>query len=83
MHSWNLFGAWTSHGQTQIHKIHHDLDLGEATTFPLIVYYVFGHRTNTQMSFCPGTPTFGTFATLGAYNFVCKPSIEVRSKAKL
>jgi hypothetical protein len=35
--SWNIFGARTSHGQTQIHKIHHGLDLGEATTFSLII----------------------------------------------
>jgi len=42
--------------QTQIHKIHQGPDLGEATTFPLIVYYVLGHETNTQMSFCPRTP---------------------------
>jgi hypothetical protein len=28
-----IFGAWMSHGKIQIHKIHHGLDLGEATTF--------------------------------------------------
>jgi hypothetical protein len=28
-------------------------------------------------------PKIGTFATLEAHNFVCKPLIEVRSKAKL
>jgi hypothetical protein len=38
------------------HKTHHSLDLREATTFPLIVYFVPGHGTNTQMSFCPKTP---------------------------
>jgi hypothetical protein len=27
-------------------------ELGEATNFPLIVYYVHGHRTSTQISFC-------------------------------
>jgi len=47
------FGARMSHGQTQTHKTHHDLDLGEATTFPHIVYSMHGHGTNTQMSFCP------------------------------
>jgi hypothetical protein len=36
--SWNIFGAQTSHGQTQIHKTHHNSDLREATTFPLIVF---------------------------------------------
>jgi hypothetical protein len=53
------FGARTSHGQTWIHKTHHGLDLGEATTFPLIVYFVPSHRTSTQMSFCPKTPKWG------------------------
>jgi hypothetical protein len=37
VHSWNTFSARTSNGQTQIHKIHHGPNLGEATTFPLIV----------------------------------------------
>jgi hypothetical protein len=45
-----------SHGQTQTYKTHHSPDLGEATTFPLIVYFVPSHGTNTQMSFCPGIP---------------------------
>jgi hypothetical protein len=56
MHSWNTFGARTSHEQTQIHKTHYNLDLEEATTFPLIVYLVLGHGTNTQMSFCLEIP---------------------------
>ncbi len=53
--NYNTFGARTNHGQTRTHKIHHGPDLGEATTFPLIVYYVPSHETSTQMSFCPGT----------------------------
>jgi hypothetical protein len=56
VHSWSTFGAWTGHEQTQTHKTHHGPDLGEATTFPLIVYSVPSHRPSTQMSFCPGTP---------------------------
>jgi hypothetical protein len=55
MENWNTFGARTNDGQTRTHKSHHGLDLGESTTFPLI-YYVHGHGTNTQMSFCPGIP---------------------------
>jgi hypothetical protein len=35
VHNWSTFGARAKHGQTQIHKTHHDLDLREATTFPL------------------------------------------------
>jgi len=41
-------GARTSHGQTRTHKIHHGLNLGEATTFPLMVFFMFGHRASTQ-----------------------------------
>jgi hypothetical protein len=56
MHNWNTFGAWTSHGHTWTHKIHHDLDLGEATTFPLIVLFVIGHGSYTQISFFSRLP---------------------------
>jgi hypothetical protein len=56
MSSWNTFGARTSHVQTDTHKSHHGPDLGEATTFPLIAYFVPDHGTNTQMSFCDETP---------------------------
>jgi hypothetical protein len=61
-------------------------DLGEATTFPLIVYFVALHGGHIQMVFCPRTPKIpptGTLATLGAHNFMCKPSIAMRSKVKL
>jgi hypothetical protein len=56
VHSWNTFGAKASHGQTRIYKTPHGPDLGEATTFPFIVYYVPNHGTSIQMSFCLGTP---------------------------
>jgi hypothetical protein len=56
MHNWNIFGALTSHGQTWIHKIHHDLDLTEATTFPIIIFFVPSHGAITQISFCLETP---------------------------
>ncbi len=56
LHSWNMFGARKSHRQTRTHKTHHGLDLGETTTFPLIVYYVPGHGISTQMTFCHGIP---------------------------
>jgi hypothetical protein len=48
-----------NHMQTQIHKIHHDPNLGEATTFPLLVLSMPSHRACTQMSFCPKTPKLG------------------------
>jgi len=56
MHSWSTFGAWMSHGQTQTHKTHRSSDLGEATTFPFIVFFVPSHGAFNQMSFCPGIP---------------------------
>ncbi len=56
LHRWSTFGVWTNDWQTQIHKTYHNSNLGEATTFPLIVYFVLSHETSTQMSFCPRTP---------------------------
>jgi len=56
VHSWSTFGARTNHGQIPIHKTHHGLDLGEATTFPLIIYFVPLHEAHIQMAFCLGTP---------------------------
>jgi hypothetical protein len=59
---------------------------GEATTFPLIVFFVTSHRANTQMSFCPKNPKIlkiGIPATLEAHNFVCRPLIEKRFKENL
>ncbi len=47
MRSWSTFGAQTSHEQTWTHKTHHSLDLGEVTTFPLIVFFLLGHGANT------------------------------------
>jgi hypothetical protein len=90
MHRWNIFGARTSHKQTWTHKTHHGPNLGEATTFPYIVFYVLGHAANTQMSFCLGTPKWefeipkiGTPMTLEDHNFVCRPPVEMRYQAKL
>jgi hypothetical protein len=69
VHSWSTFGAKTSHGQTWTHKTHHGSDLGEATTFPLIVYYVPGHGTSTQMAFCPDTPESRNSQNWDFYDF--------------
>ncbi len=56
VHNWSTFGARTRHEQTWTHKTNHGPDLGEVTTFPLIVLFVHRHRARTQMSFCPRTP---------------------------
>jgi hypothetical protein len=86
MHCWNTFDAKMSHGQTRTHKTHHGPDLGEVTTFPLIVYFVPLHEAHIQMAFCPGTPEItkvGTPTILRSHNFVCRPLIEMKYKAKL
>jgi len=57
MHSWSTFGAQMNHEHTQTHKSHktcHSLDLGEATIFPLIIFFVICHGGCTQMSFFLG-----------------------------
>jgi hypothetical protein len=68
--SWSTFGARTNHAKTRIHKTHHNPDLGEATTFPFIIFSVFGHMAYVQMSFCLETPNsqlskFSKFSKLG------------------
>ncbi len=79
-----------SHGQTWTHKTHHSSDLGETTTFPLIIYYVPLHEATSKWHFVPGLQSgspkiakVGTPATLGAYNFTCRPWIEMRSQKKI
>jgi hypothetical protein len=37
--SWSTFGARMNHGHSRTHNIHHGLNLGEATTFPLIIFF--------------------------------------------
>jgi hypothetical protein len=66
MHSWNIFGAWMSHKHTRTHKTHHSPNVGEATTFPLIVFFMISHRGYIQMSFCL---KIRIFVTLEAHNF--------------
>jgi hypothetical protein len=67
MRSYNTLGAWMSHRHTRTHKTHHNPDLGEANTFPLIVFFVPSHGGSTQMSFCLRTPKLGVprFSNLG------------------
>jgi hypothetical protein len=85
VHNWSTFGVRTSHMQLRTHKTHHNPDLGEATTFPLIVYYAPLHRGHIQMVFfVPRLPN-GSFeiplarilATLRAHNLACKPLIAM------
>jgi hypothetical protein len=57
--------------------------LGEATTFPFIIYYVPLHEAHIQMAFCFEILKVGTPATLGPHNVMCRPPIEMRFNAKL
>jgi hypothetical protein len=89
MHNLNTFGARTNHGETWLYKTHHNLDLGETTTFPLIVYSMLGHKTSNQMAFCLEIPQWKSRNSqsldsrdFGAYNFVCRPLIEMRFEGK-
>jgi hypothetical protein len=77
MHCWNIFGVKTNHEQTRTHKTHHGPGLREATTFPLIIYFVTGHGTNFQMAFCleipkwdPEIPKIGILTIMRGHNFV-------------
>jgi hypothetical protein len=65
--NWGISDARMNHGHTWIHKTHHGPDLGEAITFPLIVFFVINHESYIQMSFCFGTPKLGVlkFSKLG------------------
>jgi hypothetical protein len=64
--------------------------LGGSHHLPLILLFMFSHRTCTQMSFCLGTSKFGspkilkieTPKILQAHNFLCKPLIDMRSNTK-
>ncbi len=58
MHNLSTFGVKIHHGQIRTHKIHHNPELGETTTFPLIVYSIPGHGNGIQMTFCPRTPNW-------------------------
>jgi hypothetical protein len=79
----------TSHGQIRIHKTHHGSNLGEATTFPFILYSMPLHEAHIQMAFCPETPKWESrnsqswdSCDFGAHNFVCRPLIEMKCKEK-
>jgi hypothetical protein len=87
MHNWNTLGAWMSHEHTQIHKTCHNSNLGEATTFPLIIFSMIGQKATPKCHFSqdpqvksPKILKIGTPAILEAHNFLCRPSIKLMSK---
>jgi hypothetical protein len=52
----NHFWCWDKPRATWTHLTHHGPDLGEATTFPHIVFFALLHRTYIQMVLFLGTP---------------------------
>jgi hypothetical protein len=90
VHNLSTFGARTSHGQPQTHKTHHGLDLGEATTFPLIIFLCLSTRATSKWHFVLGLPngsleipTTRIPTTLGPHNFAFRPPIAMRFQPKL
>ncbi len=90
MHSQSTFGAWTSHGQTQIHKTPHSPDQGKPPPSPLQYSLCLATRPAPKCHFVPRLqngsfeiPKIRTSTTLEAHNFVCRPPIEERFEAKL
>ncbi len=58
MHSLNTFGARTNHRQPRTHKTHHGPNLGEAITFPLIVFSTSFNRATSKWHFVLGLLEF-------------------------
>jgi hypothetical protein len=63
---------------------------GKPPPSPLYYTLCLSTRSTSKWHFVAGLPNgspeipkVGTFATLGAHNFMCKPPIAMRSKAKL
>jgi hypothetical protein len=91
MHNSNIFGARTNHEHTRTQKTHHSLILGETTTLPfynIVLWLVTRVAPKCHFSWesqveNPKIPNIGIPAILDAYNFLYRPPIEVRSKAKL
>jgi hypothetical protein len=52
----HAFGVGTNHGLTRTHMTHHGPDLGEATTFPLIVFSAALRWGYIQVALFLGTP---------------------------
>jgi hypothetical protein len=56
VHILEHLGVKINHGRLWTHKTHHGSDLGEATTFPYIVFSAPLHGTYIRIALYPGTP---------------------------
>ncbi len=82
VHSWNTFCAKTNHGQLKLTRLTTVRTWGKPPPSPLQYTLRLSTRPTSKI-LTIGTPTTWTSATLGAYNFACRPVIEMSSKAKL
>jgi hypothetical protein len=82
----HAFGVGTSHGLTQTHMTHHDLDSGEATTFPLIVFSAALCQGYSKWLFFPRLPSWSLETILvgvpGLWELI-SPDCQVRLKRGL
>jgi hypothetical protein len=90
----NHYWCWDKPWATQTHLTHHGSDLGEATTFPHIVFSALLRRTHIRMALCPETPKVESWncpeiipvwtpGTSWGHNSFLKPPIGTRSKENL
>jgi hypothetical protein len=56
VHSWNTFGARTSHRQHEHTRLTTVRTWGKPPPSPLIIYSIPLHGAHIQMAFCPGIP---------------------------
>ncbi len=90
VHSWSTFGARTSHKQLGFTRLTMAQTWGKPPPSPLqCTLCLFTGATSKWLfvlrlpSGSPEILKFGTPMTLGAHNVLCRPSIEMRSEAKL
>jgi hypothetical protein len=56
--------------------------LGEATTFPLIIYYATLHMNHIQMVFCPGSPEIPTSRTPAKGSITSRAALQLEWSLK-
>jgi len=87
VHNWSIFGARTNHEQLKLTRFTTARTWGKPPPSPLYYTLCLFTRPTSKWHFVSGLPNgsfkiakVGTLATLGPHNFVCKSSIEMRSK---